>query len=101
MSQPCCPRSTLSDGLRTHLEVTSTLPDQLIVGAILFDPPVFENVDSVRVSDGRQSVRDRKGCASDRHSIDRPLDKGFGLVVEGRCSLIELIGKDGIESVMR
>lgn len=66
-----------------QLDVSPTLLDQLVVRPTLLDPPILEHKDPVCVPDGRESVSDGEGRPADRGTVDRALDEGLGLVVEG------------------
>lgn len=66
-----------------QLDVPPALLDQLIVRPALLDPPVLEHKDPIGVADGGETVGDGEGRSTHRSTVDRALNEGFGLVVEG------------------
>ena len=85
------------------------LPAQMVIIPFLFQEfPMFPALEDfavlyhenhVRVADGREPVRDNKGCPSFQKLLCRLLDKLFGLGVDGGSCLVEHedsgVGNDG------
>src|SRR5262249_33811099 len=63
--------------------------DQLLVGALLHDPPVLEDDDEVCATDRREPVRDHECRASGEQPLEPGFDHPLGADVHGRCRLVE------------
>jgi hypothetical protein len=70
----------LSQTLRPdHLLVDPSTPDQLLVPALLHNPPLVKYQDAVCVLDRRQTVRHHNGRPLARRRRDGLLDLGLGV----------------------
>src|SRR5690606_486835 len=67
----------------------AAVPAELVGRAILYDPAVAQHDDPVEARQGRQAMRHRHYRPVVHQIVERYLNLGFGLGIEGRRGLIE------------
>ena len=72
-----------------HVQVGAGHPHQLLVRALLHDPPVFHDDDEVRPAERAQAVGDDEGRAPGDGAVERLEDLVLGLAVDRRRRVVE------------
>src|ERR1700679_1280106 len=75
--------------LGVQLEITSAQGIEFFVSAAFNDLPLLDHQNLIGAPNGRQTVRDHKGCAALHQVGEALLDHLLGFGIEARSSLVQ------------